>query len=102
MNESPTPSAPIQTWWNEIEPFQRQYFECDCHSDEHTLSFSWDDEENLLYTSVYLNQYRSFLRRIWVAVKYVFGYKSRYGDWDCFLLRREDAKRLEALLKKLG
>lgn len=78
-----------------------EFFECACYSDEHTLKFSYDPDENELFASVYLNQYRHFWKRIWVAVKYVFGYRSKYGHWDCFLLRPEDADRLKALLDKL-
>ena len=78
------------------------FFECDCHSDEHTLKFTFDQEENELHTSVFLHQYRGFWRRLWVAVRYVCGYKSRFGHWDCFILRAEDAPRLRALVDKLG
>ena len=78
-----------------------EFFECACYSDEHTLKFSYDPEYNELYTSVYLNQYCNVLRRIWVALKYVLGYRSRYGHWDCFIMRAEDGERLKALAEKL-
>ena len=61
-----------------------KFLSCECHSDEHTLRFAYDEDGDL-YTSVYLNQYRGFWKRVLVAIKYVFGYKSRYGDWDCFV-----------------
>lgn len=74
-----------------------EFFECTCTSDTHTLKFKLDDVD--LYTSVFLNQYRSFLGRIWVAIKYMFGYKCRYGHWDCFILKPEDIDRLADLLQ---
>jgi hypothetical protein len=37
-------------------------------------------------------------QRIINAVKYVFGYKCRYGHFDEFLLRREDCDKFIALL----
>lgn len=74
------------------------YFECDCHNDEHTIRFTYDADENELYLSVFLNQYRSFLGRLIVAVKYLFGYKCTYGHWDCWVMRRNDAQRLSELL----
>ena len=83
------------------QPWETEYFQCECHSSEHTLSFVWDDEDNSIYTEVYLSQYRNIVRRNWVAVKYVFGYRCRYGHWDCFELRPKDALRLEHLLNKL-
>ena len=77
------------------------YFECQCYSDEHTLKFTLDDEdEPYLVTSIFLNQYRSIFKRVWVAIKYIFGYTCKYGHWDCWELRPEDSKRLMALLEE--
>lgn len=78
------------------------YFECECGSPEHTLVFRYNEEDNELYTMVFLNQYRNIFKRIWVAIKYIFGYKSKYGDWDCFVLRPEDKDRLIRLIGHLN
>ena len=78
-----------------------EFFECACFSDEHTLKFTYIPGDDEIYTSVYLSQYRNVFQRVWEAVKYVFGHRSRYGHWDCFLLRREDAQRLKGLLERL-
>lgn len=91
----------VRDRFNEIEPMKPQYFECDCHSTEHTLRFVWDDSDNTIYTEVFLNQYRNFFKRCWIALRYIFGYKCRYGHWDCFLLQPEDGARLKALIEKL-
>lgn len=64
--------------------------------DEHMLKFVDDDED--FYVSIFLNQYRGFFKRLWVAVKYVFGYKCRYGHWDTWNLRFEDIDRLQTML----
>jgi hypothetical protein len=84
-----------------IEPLETQFFDCACHSPEHTLRFIWDDEDNEIYTEVYLCHYFNFFKRLWVALKYVFGYKCKYGHWDCFILNNKDAQRLKDLLNKL-
>lgn len=80
-----------------------EYFTCDCYSPEHTLRFVMHPNEEgwpaELYTEVYLNQYRSFFKRAWVALKYLFNYKSSYGDFDCWLMQPEDAVRLKELLE---
>jgi len=80
---------------------QTLFLECACYSDEHTLR--WDlltgSDWAELYASIFLNQYRNIFKRIWVAVKYVFGYKCRYGHWDCFEMRPEDIGRMQALLE---
>ena len=74
------------------------YFECECGSPEHTLQFSLDEELGEIHTSVFLNNYRSVFVRIWVAVKYVFGYKCRYGHWDCWIMKKSDSSQLRMLL----
>lgn len=78
-----------------------EYFECQCGSDEHTIHFTLDVEENEIYLSVFLNQYRSFFKRAWVAVKYLFNYKCKYGHWDCVTIQNDDAERLISLLRRL-
>ena len=78
-----------------------EYFECACASNEHTLVFNLDVEDKELYTSVFLHDYRSFFARCWVAIKYIFGYKCKYGHWDCTILKGKDIPRLISLLKKL-
>lgn len=84
-------------------------FECICTSDEHRLSFRLqnfnagnDDDcpdQVELYISIFLNNYQSFWKRIWIAMKYIFGYKCQYGHWDQWSLRHEDADKLINLIK---
>jgi hypothetical protein len=77
-----------------------EYFDCICHSPEHTLRFALDldSDDPVIYTEIFLNQYRSWYKRIWIAIKYIFGYKCKYGHWDCWELKIEDAKRLSEML----
>lgn len=77
------------------------YLECACHSEEHTLKFVCDPESQELFAMVFLHQYRGFWKKLWMAIRYVFGYKSKFGHWDCFILRPEDAPRLRVLLDQL-
>lgn len=80
-----------------------EFFECVCGTDEHTLKFKLDvhDPDDVdLYLSVFLNQYRGFFKRLWISIKYLFGYKCKDGHWDCSMLEVEDADRLIILLRK--
>lgn len=69
-----------------------QYYECACGSSEHVLRFVIDEdvEDPGMYMEVQLRQHRNWFHRIWVAVKYVFGYECKYGHWDCWLLDPRD------------
>ena len=69
------------------------------------MVFAIDDEVNdqfppELYASTFLSPPRNVFERIWIAIKYVFGYKSKYGHFDCFSMAPEDATRFVVLLKK--
>ena len=81
-----------------------EHFECSCRSNEHTIIFRFFDDKvddlKELYLSVYLNQYRNIFKRIWIAIKYVFGYKCKYGHWDCWTMVEDDCKRMKVLLEK--
>jgi len=87
---------------------------CECSSVEHQIVFTYCSEEreditgiegaiyeDCMDVSIHLTEYNGFFKRIWVAIKYIFGYRSRYGDWDTFLMNPEDADRLIPYLEKL-
>ena len=75
-----------------------KYLECACYSSEHTLRFIYDQEENELYTEVHLNSY-GFVKRLLIAIKYIFGYQSKYGSFDCFIMNPKDRKKLIKILE---
>lgn len=79
-------------------PYKRHYTECLCHSDEHALKWKWDtdlenDDPNV-YLSYFLEQYHPWYVRIWIAMKYIFGYKSKCGHFDCTMLNDQDVADL--------
>lgn len=83
-----------------------EYFDCKCFSDEHTLKFMLDDGkanngfpeyEPELFCGVFLED-TGFFQRVWQSIKYIFGYKCRYGHFGNWTLRLEDVDRLEELL----
>lgn len=74
-------------------------FYCDLNSPEHVFRFvvsesEFGKEDSQLYLEVFLHQYLSFFQRLVVAVKYLFGYKSKYGHWDVTTLSKDDVQRL--------
>jgi len=81
-----------------IEPENRHHTYCACLSDEHTLSYVFDKEYKEIYTAVYLRPEHNKFKRIWKAIKYIFGYTSRYGHWDSTILEEEEIKLLHAWL----
>jgi len=74
------------------------FFECECGSDEHTLRFTLDKKDKEIYTSIFLNNYDNIFKRIFRAIKYIFGYKCKYGHWDCWIMRENDVQKLLDML----
>lgn len=79
------------------------HYECACHSDEHTLKFTLDpgsaEVQPELFTSTFL-QPAPFYKRFWTGVRYIFGYKCKYGHFDCFIMKPTDAKRMLQMLSE--
>lgn len=74
---------------------------CDCYSSEHQYLVLSDEE--FVYIQPHLIR-RSFWYRLKYGVKYIFGYKSKYGAWDEMLLSKshyEQFQRLADTIKNL-
>jgi hypothetical protein len=48
------------------------------------------------YTTIFLSN-KTFFKRIWIAIKYIFGYKCKYGHFDEFVWREDDMAQLADL-----
>jgi len=81
---------------------ESETFICSCHSAEHQITFSRfrDRPEDSLVEydemniSVHLYTHKNFFKRLWIGLKYAFGYKSRYGHWDNILLEPKQVEKL--------
>ena len=73
---------------------------CICHSEEHNLHMMYwadDPEERELYISPHLCPF-VWWKRVWLAIRYIFGYRSRYGDYASITLSQHDVVVLQKFL----
>ena len=82
-----------------------EVFLCHCGHWEHQLIVTQMEEESADYNVVVsigcsLCDNLSLLRRLKLAIKYVFGYRSKYGMFSEILLKRADTYRLINILNK--
>jgi len=77
-----------------------KHLDCDCGCADHIIRFIYDDEDGDLWLEVQLTKTHGFFKRIWLAIKYIFGYNCRYGHWDCTLIKPEDKQALIDLIKE--
>lgn len=79
---------------------ETEVFICACHSFEHQIKFIHDSDDKSLYVYVHLNN-GSFWTRLKRGIKYIFGYSSKYGEWDEFIFKDKDEAELTEFLIKL-
>jgi hypothetical protein len=54
-----------------------------------------------LYLGIHLDNCGGrFWRRLWYALRYIFGYKSRYGAWDELIFTPEGALKLRDVIDR--
>lgn len=82
---------------------KQDLFICKCHSVEHLLVIThFPDEKNgEIYCSIHLKPEPNFFKRIQNAVRYIFGHRSIYGDFDEFIFNPEDADKLQEVVDYL-
>jgi hypothetical protein len=60
--------------------------------------YDWGDDSDgdplELYVSFHLNQDLGFFRRLWNGIKYIFGKRSKYGDFSQVSFKPQDVDRL--------
>lgn len=65
------------------------------------MTYFTDEKDGQVYCSVHLKPEANVFKRIWRAVKYVFGHRSNYGDFDEFIFNPEDADSLQQVVDYL-
>ena len=77
---------------------------CDCSSHDHQMAFSYlpsafeHDDWVELYVTFHLHSHKGFFRRLWRGIRYAFGYRSRFGEWDELVLFADDADEIARFL----
>ena len=82
---------------------EEELFVCDCGDLEHQFVVSWypedEDWNDELYLNILLSQNYGFWKRLWIALKYLFGHRCCFGAFDAILINTYRAKRLRDILE---
>lgn len=65
------------------------------------MSYYDDEDDKEVYCTVHLNPERNIFKRIIAAVKYIFGHRSIYGEFDEFIFKPSDADKLQEVIYHL-
>lgn len=77
---------------------------CDCSSAEHQLVLRFDDDKDLgrmVYVEIHLVNKRWY-KRLWLGIKYIFGYKCCYGNFEEMILSSKHARQIYGLYRFLN
>ena len=80
-----------------MEDGKSMLLECQCHSTEHIMLLSKIDGD--FYLTIHLSKH-GFFQRVWHAIKYVFGYRCKYGDFEEIIISDEAKKILASSLSE--
>lgn len=72
---------------------------CECNSPEHVMVFQyWESEHGYeeVYMTVHLRP-TTLRRRIANAIKYIFGHRSKYGEFDEVILKPTDYAKMQKI-----
>lgn len=72
-----------------VKDSKTYYFQCQCASQEHTIGITFDIKEKEMTFEVQLAKYHGFFGRVFLAIKYIFGYECKYGHWDVTIMNEE-------------
>jgi hypothetical protein len=75
---------------------------CECNSMEHQIVISHfdDDDEGIVYFSIHLTK-KPFFERLKHAIKYIFGYQSRFGAFDEVIISSKDINSLQSVINHI-
>lgn len=74
---------------------------CSCNSTEHSCIISSIEDEPVIYLNVHLCK-QPFFERLKYGIKYIFGYRSKYGDFDEFIFDKSHISQFENIIKQLN
>lgn len=84
-----------------IKEAESEILICDCNSSEHQIIIHKDSDENTVYCHIHLVK-RRFWKRFILGIKYIFGYKCKFGHWDEFIFKPEHSQQIQNLLEHLN
>lgn len=80
---------------------QSEVFRCECGDARHSFTLvrrSSQEDSSDLWAEFYLHNDKNIFKRIWAALRYVFGYKTQSSHWSCVNLSNDDINRLWVLV----
>lgn len=72
---------------------------CDCGGSDHDIELSWYRGDDEIYFHYHLPK-QTFWKRVTSAIKHIFGYRSKYGDFGEVVLFKKDVEKLSSIFEE--
>ena len=69
---------------------------CSCGWNEHMAFLTYWDEPEMYFQFHLVSGY--WWQRLWIAIRYVLGYKSQFGAWDEIVIDRKAVQEMASFL----
>lgn len=69
---------------------------CECSSTEHQIIFMKDEDEEQIYCHIHLTP-KPFFERLKNGIRYIFGHRSIYGDFDEIILSNKHKYKIKEI-----
>lgn len=82
---------------------KKEVLDCACHSIDHAYIITFDKDfgnENIVYIEPHLTD-GGFWHRLKYAIKYLFGWKSRYGCFDEIIITKSNYQPLKDIINHI-
>ena len=79
--------------------FEKLVILCDGESPEHQAILVRDPDDGEVWLQTHLVHYDGFFKRLFVGLKYAFGYRSKYGDWDNIVISKASQEKIVSFFK---
>ena len=74
--------------------------ECACYSNEHIILLDANKEDKEIYLSIHLARL-PWYERIIHAIKYIFGYGCKYGNFEEIIITEKNAKKIKEYIENV-
>jgi len=77
---------------------------CECSSAEHQMVLHFDDDKDLgrqVFVEMHLVPL-VWYKRLWLGIKYIFGYKCKYGNFEEAILSPKHARQVYDIYRFLN
>ena len=80
-----------------MSSLKHKYVECACSSSEHTIRFTYFEDDQEIYIETQLKK-GPWYKRLYIGLLYILGRESKYGHWEETMLDSSKIRELHNFL----